>query len=149
MRIIRHTELLTTTPENEHGTYVLILQAKKSVSLQIGKLGLMTVQPGNYVYIGSAFGPGGVRGRLNHHLTGGTKPHWHIDYLRQAADVIQVWYVYCSTRYEHKWAEIFGSYPGASVPMPGFGSSDCKCSTHLFFFEQIPDYVRLHKLTGL
>jgi hypothetical protein len=26
--------------------------------------------------------------------------------------------------------------PGASVPLAGYGSSDCDCETHLFFFEK-------------
>jgi Uri superfamily endonuclease len=31
-----------------------------------------------------------------------------------------------------------GRMPGASIPLPGFGSSDCECDTHLFRFEAIP-----------
>ena len=28
--------------------------------------------------------------------------------------------------------------PGASVPMPGFGSSDCDCAAHLFSYTDAP-----------
>jgi Uri superfamily endonuclease len=27
---------------------------------------------------------------------------------------------------------------GGTVPFPGFGSSDCGCPSHLFFFEKRP-----------
>jgi Uri superfamily endonuclease len=27
---------------------------------------------------------------------------------------------------------------GASIPLAGFGSSDCECETHLFFFKRRP-----------
>jgi Uri superfamily endonuclease len=29
---------------------------------------------------------------------------------------------------------------GASVPIAGFGSSDCRCKTHLFFFRRRPSF---------
>jgi hypothetical protein len=35
--------------------------------------------------------------------------------------------------------------PGASVPMAGFGSSDCDCRAHMFFFTRRPRFASLHK----
>jgi Uri superfamily endonuclease len=32
---------------------------------------------------------------------------------------------------------------GASVPIAGFGSSDCRCKTHLFFFTRRPSFRKL------
>ena len=62
-------------------------------------------------------------------------PHWHIDYLRLHATVEEVWLCHGRKRREHLWARFLSSVPGASVPMPGFGSSDCGCEAHLFFFK--------------
>lgn len=42
------------------GTYVLVFEAKREQKIQVGKLGLINLQPGFYAYIGSAFGPGCV-----------------------------------------------------------------------------------------
>jgi hypothetical protein len=28
--------------------------------------------------------------------------------------------------------------PGASLPVPGFGASDCRCQTHLMRFGRLP-----------
>jgi Uri superfamily endonuclease len=49
------------------GTYALVFTAKRKKRLIIGKLGTLTLQPGYYVYVGSAFGPGGLKARIGHH----------------------------------------------------------------------------------
>jgi Uri superfamily endonuclease len=95
----------------------------------------MRLQSGFYLYVGSAFGTGGVRARVNHHLHASPRPHWHIDYLKPHATLEEVWVCNERKRQEHMWARFFSSMPGVSVPMPGFGSSDCDCEAHLFFFE--------------
>ncbi len=124
---------------NAHpGTYALILRADRQQAIQIGRLGSLAVQPGCYVYVGSALGPGGVRARVSHHARLATRPHWHIDYLRRAAALRDVWYSYDSVRREHAWADIFARLPGASIPLPGFGASDCACLAHLYFFPRQP-----------
>ena len=120
------------------GTYALILQVNCQQTVQIGRLGRLAVEPGYYVYVGSALGPGGVRARVGHHARITQRPHWHIDYLRRAAALRHVWYAYGSVRREHAWADIFARLPGASIPLSGFGASDCTCPAHLFFFDRTP-----------
>jgi Uri superfamily endonuclease len=34
----------------------------------------------------------------------------------------------------------------ASVPMVGFGSSDCDCESHLLFFKTMPGMAFINKL---
>ena len=124
---------------NAHpGTYALILRADRRQTVQVGRLGQLVVEPGCYVYVGSALGPGGVRARVGHHARLAARPHWHIDYLRRAATLRHVWYAYEAVRREHAWADIFTHMPGASIPMPGFGASDCACPAHLYFFSRQP-----------
>lgn len=115
------------------GTYALLLSLPHKVHLQVGALGAFTLRPGFYVYIGSAFGPGGLRGRLSHHLRRAPRPYWHIDYLRQSAEIEQIWYTIVNAC-EHAWAKTFQELPGSSIPIPHFGSSGCRCPTHLFCF---------------
>lgn len=142
------------------GTYGLLLQAQTEQMITIGRLGAMGVRPGWYVYVGSAFGPGGVKGRVGHHLRPQTKPHWHIDYLRQVAPLVEVWYTHDPIRHEHTWASLFHQLPDATIPLPRFGASDCTCPSHLFHFPTAPscaDFQRswhrksphpvLHRLT--
>ena len=120
------------------GSYALLLQADRRQTVRIGRLGPLAVQPGCYVYVGSALGSGGVRARVGHHVRLAARPHWHIDYLRRAAALRHVWYSYDSVRWEHAWADIFAHLPDASIPLPGFGASDCACLTHLYFFPRQP-----------
>jgi len=54
-------------PGAEPGTYALILVAEEQQSAEIGKLGALDVQPGFYVYVGSARGPGGLKARIARH----------------------------------------------------------------------------------
>jgi Uri superfamily endonuclease len=121
--------------EARPGTYALFLSSTKDAEIHIGRLGNMRLQSGFYLYVGSAFGAGGVRARVNHHLHASPQPHWHIDYLRPHATLEEVWLCHDRKRREHLWARLFSSMPGVSVPMPGFGSSDCDCEAHLFFFK--------------
>ena len=120
------------------GSYALILRAGRRQTVQVGRLGQLAVEPGCYVYVGSALGPGGVRARVGHHARLAARPHWHIDYLRRAATLRHVWYAYDAVRREHAWADIFAHLPGASIPLPGFGASDCACPAHLYFFSRQP-----------
>lgn len=131
------------------GTYVLILQLKNAVQITIGKLGTFDFAPGWYAYVGSAFGRGGVNGRLKHHLKPITKPHWHIDYLRMAAPLQEVWYIASEQIYEHDWATQLKSMSGANVPVPRFGASDCKCETHLIAFTHMPDFDTFRELVKM
>jgi Uri superfamily endonuclease len=125
--------VIETAHESSPGTYALLLSLKQEVHLQVGALGGYTFSPGLYVYIGSAFGPGGLRGRLCHHLRLAPRPHWHIDYLRQAAQIEQIWYT-SHNACEHAWAKMIQKMPGSSIPVLRFGSSGCRCPAHLFGF---------------
>ena len=128
------------------GTYALVLRLDTRANLFIGKLGKFDFCLGYYVYVGSAMGSGGLAGRLKHHLTPAVKSHWHIDYLRQAARPEAVWFVDSNARREHVWASALLAVPGASVPVPRFGASDCRCASHLFYFLSPP---QLHGFQAL
>ena len=127
--------------EPRPGTYALVLAAWTDTQLQVGKLGLLHVASGLYVYVGSAFGPGGVRARVAHHQRRAVRPHWHIDYLRTVTQLLAVCYTYDAQRREHQWAEAMLQMRGASIPLARFGASDCACATHLVFFRGCPSWL--------
>jgi len=62
--------------------------------------------------------------------------HWHIDFLRDRADSCTALPVRTSENLEHDLAEALGRLADWSIPR--FGSSDCKCPTHLFGFKENP-----------
>jgi Uri superfamily endonuclease len=124
--------------DNYRGTYALISNNRQGAVIQVGALGGIYFKPGYYVYVGSAFGPGGLHARGVHHLTPVKKCQWHIDYLRQKAEIVEIWFSKDPARREHEWADVFNTLPGLATPVPRFGVSDCRCSTHLFHFLVYP-----------
>ena len=125
------------------GTYALILASASERWIEIGKLGKCLIRPGYYVYAGSAFGPGGLKARIAHHARISQRPHWHIDYLRMVLPLDEVWYSYDSERHEHRWTDAFSRLRGATLPIAGFGASDCSCNSHLLLFTNKPPVRRL------
>ncbi len=128
----------TSRFESCSGTYALLLSSTSDAVIPVGRLGHQHFQPGWYVYLGSALGPGGVRARLAHHMRLAERPHRHIDYLRPHTTIEEIWFCYDRKSREHDWARCFAGMKGASMPLAGFGSSDCDCETHLFFFKKRP-----------
>ena len=122
------------------GTYALILESREQQEIQIGKLGALVLSHGFYLYLGSAFGPGGVAARVAHHQRVAQRPHWHIDYLRRALPLTEYWYTHDIRPMEHHWAAVTGRLRGALAPLPRFGASDCCCESHLFHFKRKPGY---------
>jgi Uri superfamily endonuclease len=123
---------------SDPGSYVLVLGCDSGGRLEIGSLGELRLEPGFYLYVGSALGPGGLRARLRHHVCHCVKPHWHIDYLRARVGLHEIWWSAASLRLEHAWAGALSRGRSLRVPLPGFGSSDCDCAAHLFFSAAEP-----------
>jgi Uri superfamily endonuclease len=113
------------------GSYILLIELPEEQGITVGSLKSIHFLQGYYAYVGSALG--GFKARLNRHIKGNKKPHWHIDYLLQKAHVDDI--IICETeeRLECSIAEVMGSrFDG----IPGFGCSDCKCTSHLFFDDE-------------
>ncbi|MCP5420339.1 MAG: GIY-YIG nuclease family protein [Gammaproteobacteria bacterium] len=130
---------LTAFPPRAKGTYILVLHAARSQRIGIGRLGEQLIVAGYYGYVGSAFGPGGLAARLGHHARPPRRPHWHIDYLRSAAETVMTVFGVQAVRREHDWATVWAGLEGQKDGIAGFGASDCACATHLFYGEQPPD----------
>jgi Uri superfamily endonuclease len=132
---------LLTLPDNK-GTYVLVLEVPQLKRMEIGRLGTFDIQPGFYAYVGSAFGAGGLRARVNHHLEAVAAPHWHIDYLMGFAMPLEVWFAVSDRKLERDWVELLEQAPLFRCPIPRFGSSDYHRSrtSHLFFCKRRPSF---------
>ena len=127
------------TLPNTSGTYILLLYLRKRTYITVGYLGLIPFTRGWYAYVGSAFGPGGLAARLSRHLRQEKKYRWHIDYLRAAATPKQIWYSEADESLEHLWADNLLGAKG--LPIVGFGCSDCRCPSHLFYFSRRPGHI--------
>ena len=110
------------------GSYVLLIKLPEAQTVTIGSLQALRYPCGYYAYVGSAMG--GFKSRLNHHLKRNKKPHWHVDYLLQKASISSIILSETNNRVECTIAQALSSQFDS---IPGFGSSDCKCRSHLFF----------------
>lgn len=117
----------------DKGTYILVMKLNKPVGIAVGKLGRFIFPAGRYLYFGSAMN--GLHARISRHLRKDKKLHWHIDYLLRKAMIIDVWYVESEERLECDLCQEAMKFPGATIPVKGFGSSDCKCESHLLYFR--------------
>ena len=126
----------------DKGTYVLIISLDKTQMIKSGKLPETLYRKGIYLYVGRA--RRGLQARIKRHARFGKKMHWHIDYLLQKGRIQDIWirpnfFGECST------ASMIQNFSPASEAVPkGFGSSDCRCSSHLHYFP--PDTKRLDPL---
>jgi Uri superfamily endonuclease len=124
------------------GSYVFSLVLGRTRRLTIGRLGRFRLEPGVYVYLGSARGPGGLAARLGHHWRRAERPHWHIDYLRRAGRPLGAGLRRGRAAIECRWAARLGTMPAALGGPAGFGASDCRCLTHLFRLCLAPSETR-------
>lgn len=113
------------------GTYALVFECAEGRHISVGAMGEIRLARGFLVYVGSAFGAGGLKGRLRHHLRPLDRPHWHVDYLRPFTSLIGAWCANGPRSLEHGWATSLSGFHGLTAPKAGFGSSDCQCATHL------------------
>ena len=125
------------------GSYLLVLRLERERLVKIGRLGEVMFQGGYYIYVGSAMR--NLRARIERHRRKGKKLHWHIDYLTQVADGLDSIPIRSSQRQECEIAQAISSI--MKIGPSGFGSSDCRCLTHLFWSERNPIQIEaFHRL---
>src|SRR3990172_5026826 len=130
------------------GTYVLAYFLSRSQKIEIGRLGEIAFRKGYYLYVGSAFGQGGLSARLGHHLNPKAPKRWHIDHLGRIAELMEIWFSRNPAKLEHQWAGALAGIVGKQPFLKKFGSSDCCCYTHLFYFSQKPSMEKLMEDAG-
>lgn len=129
----------------QQGTYALVFLCETPFDAVIGKIGSIHITSGYWVYVGSAFGPGGLRARLSHHLRPSPRPHWHLDYIKGALHPLEIWTTDDDVKRECNWAGGFSALKGATLPIAGFGASDCSCRSHLIHLPRRPDVSQFLK----
>ncbi len=115
------------------GIYHLIIKLPWKRRIRVGKLGSFLFPKGFYVYTGSA--QVGLEKRIARHLSVEKRLHWHIDYLLQFGEVVHVLTIGGEKKRECHFSDKIALRFGGSVVAVKFGSTDCRCRTHLYFFE--------------
>ena len=113
------------------GSYVLLAKLDNSREILVGQLGHLWFPQAFYAYVGSAMN--GFEARLARHVKQKKKPHWHIDYLLNEAELVNIVLCPSDTRMECFLAQALAK---EFQFIPGFGSSDCECASHLYFARE-------------
>ncbi|MFO8110013.1 MAG: GIY-YIG nuclease family protein [Thermoplasmata archaeon] len=111
-----------------NGIYVLFFYMPKNMELEIGALGVMNFKKGHYAYVGSA--QKGLESRLRRHTKKNKKIHWHIDHLSVHAWDFSAMAIHGPQEME---CELASRLSPLGTEVRGFGCSDCRCSSHLFY----------------
>ena len=115
----------------------------RNLKIRVGSLGVVGFKRGYYVYVGS--GQRYLEKRIQRHKKRVKKVKWHIDYLttNSGVKVMEAAAYDLPKKYECIFADMLRSMGFKSVK--GFGSTDCKCVSHLYRidvdFDRIVDEV--------
>ena len=118
------------------GTYLIFLSVKKEIEFE--RRGTTSIiNRGFYIYVGSAFGAGGLSSRLHRHIRKRKGKHWHIDQITMHEDCnILGIAISINKRTECSMLQSLKNIDEFS-PVLGFGNSDCKnnCQSHFLKFS--------------
>lgn len=122
------------------GTYCLIIEVEKDCTLQVGRLGQINFKHGFYIYVGSALNS--LESRVKRHLSSKKKLHWHVDYLLldSSSKIREVIFTINEEKIECTLASLISKN---SYSMTRFGCSDCKCNSHLFYFKDYNNALKV------
>ncbi len=119
------------------GTYALLVHVPYDLTLTAGELGTLNLKAGYYAYIGSALG--GLEQRVGRHLRAQKKLRWHIDYLLARARLVDL---VVARSEERKECAVAGGLAKNLSSISGFGCSDCKCESHLFYSQDFHELLK-------
>jgi Uri superfamily endonuclease len=107
-------------------SYQLLIELARPVTVTVGRLGTFGFAAGRYIYTGSA--RRNLEARIARHLRAEKTLRWHIDYLLAVAGVRVL-----SVRRSRHAECALNQATGGTIPIPGFGASDCRarCGSHL------------------
>lgn len=121
--------------EADSGIYMVVVKLEENKTIPTGKLKYSEYKRGYYLYAGSA--KANLLKRIKRHENRKKKTfHWHIDYLTANGEEVKTFGIYTDRFSECDIAKGFESIGGKVIPH--FGSSDCKCPSHLFYFKDDP-----------
>lgn len=119
---------------NDSGVYLLVIRVSRDVFVSVGTLGEISFRKGYYVYAGSA--KKNLSKRISRHKRINKQKHWHIDYLIDVAKVEKDIAFITDKDLECELAKEVEALSDGLVEK--FGSSDCRCRSHLYFFKHNP-----------
>ncbi len=122
------------------GIYALEICLSRDVCLSVGALGKIAFRRGVYVYIGS--GQLNLEQRVRRHFREQKKVFWHIDYLLSDRNA-EITGAKTRRAGKPKECSVARELGRQGMPVAGFGCSDCRCVSHLYWFPEDFDLMEL------
>jgi Uri superfamily endonuclease len=115
------------------GIYCLLIHLPSDQCIVVGALGRKKFMRGCYVYVGSAMG--GIEQRVRRHISTRKKLKWHVDYLLARSEILASIAIHSDSRKtECETVEALSVCEDVTFPVARFGSSGCRCRSHLLYF---------------
>jgi sugar fermentation stimulation protein A len=124
---------LRPLPEPDSGTYQVLFSLCSETRIRVGALGEIVFPKGSYLYTGRA--SKGMQKRIQRHLCKNKRLRWHIDYFTAHARAVWVWVYPAAADEECFINKTVAGLNHMDFPVQGFGSSDCKCISHLAYLH--------------
>ncbi|WP_417687192.1 GIY-YIG nuclease family protein [Roseibium sp.] len=110
------------------------MEVASPLALPLVRLGNPPLDPGFYLYCGSARGPGGLKARVGRHLRRNKQCRWHVDHITSQCTAIAAMltdeFSECDLRRRVE------DRLSTTMPIEGFGASDCDtCQSHLVMLQ--------------
>jgi len=118
----------------DEGAYITIFEFDEFHDIEVGSLGKIKLRPGFYAYVGSA--ARNLTAMVNRHSRKTKAHHWHVDFMCEVAKSVLSLPVRTQDDVECALASHLSAISSCAVE--GFGSSDCSCRSHLFYFPIHP-----------
>jgi len=112
-------------------SYILVIRVLEDFRTAVGSLGEVNFKKGHYMYVGSA--RAGIS-RICRHFRKKKKLRWHIDYLTVSRFAKPV----CAYLFDNEECYLSKMLSKKYTGVRGFGCSDCKCYTHLYYSPNVP-----------
>ena len=132
------------------GSYIIVVYLPVNSTIRVGALGDLDFVKGYYLYIGSAMGNKGsttLEYRIKRHLSNPKNKtiFWHIDYLlaNKKCVITCIYLIPSLSRLECLFSGEISKNSDNFVK--NFGSSDCGCISHLYYFQEYWDLTQIGK----
>ncbi len=117
------------------GSYFLVIKVERDVIVRT-KRKEFPLKAGYYVYVGSAMNS--IEKRVERHFKKDKKLHWHIDFLLKESELLRAYLIPSDAKIEKELSMEVSKF---GKPIEGFGASDLKINSNLYYFKDEPDEI--------
>jgi len=117
------------------GSYFLVIKVERDMIVRT-KRKEFPLKAGYYVYVGSAMNS--LEKRVERHFKKDKKLHWHIDFLLKESKLLRAYLIPSDAKIEEELSMEVSKF---GKPVEGFGASDLKIGSNLYYFKDEPDKI--------